>query len=111
MEEKISTERSVYQKELSSLTGRVDGLKIVVRQRASIELRIRQAQELWLACKALSLALSADTTKNGILPPIQTEFDAIKKVASINASVQGTCEENFSDNEDFVKTLLSSIPT
>ena len=111
MEEKISTEHSVHLKELSSLTGRVDGIKMVVRQRASIELRIRQAQELWLACKALSLALSSETTKTGILPPIQTELNAIEKVAARDVPIQSTCEENLLEKNDFVKTVLRSIPT
>ena len=110
MEETISSERSVHQKELSSLTGRVDGIKMVVRQRANIELKIRKAQDLWLACKALSLALSAETTTNGILPSIKPELDEIEKVARKALAVPGTAEENSLEKEDFVKTILNSIP-
>ena len=110
MEENISSERSAHQKELSSLTGRVDGMKIVVRQRASIELKIREAEELWLACKALNLALSAETTKNGILPPIQTEFEVLENVANKAVPIPGTSEQNSLEKDDFVKTVLNSIP-
>merc|ERR1712018_664872 len=48
LEENISMERSAHQKELSSLAGRVDGIKVVVGQRAELEAKISKAQELWL---------------------------------------------------------------
>merc|ERR1719394_1457148 len=82
LEERISGERSAHHKELSSLAGRVDGIKVVVGQRADLEAKVRQAQELWLASKALNLALSTDSSPNGILPPIQREVDVLRNVAN-----------------------------
>ena len=110
MEESISSERSTHQKELSSLTGRVDGIKIVVRQRGDLEIKIREAQELWLACKALSQALSTETPLSGILPSIQTEFNAIERIANRATSVNVRHEENSSEIKDFIKTVLNSVP-
>ena len=110
MEESISRERSTHQKELSSLTGRVDGIKIVVRQRGDLEIKIREAQELWLACKALSQALSTETPLSGILPSIQTEFNAIERIANRATFVNVRHEENSSEIKDFIKTVLNSVP-
>ena len=114
MEDKISSERSAHQKELSSLTGRIDGIKMVVRQRADLELRIHEAQELWLACKALSLALCGSTLPDGILPSIQTEFNAVEKAAnnvrSVAAEVSGVVSGVPLETNDFVPTVLNSIP-
>ena len=110
MEESISRERSTHQKELSSLTGRVDGIKVVVRQRGDLEIKIREAQELWLACKALSQALSTETPLSEILPSIQTEFNAIERIANRATSVNVRYEENSSEIKDFIKTVLNSVP-
>ena len=110
LEEEISSERSAHQKELSSITGRVEGIKVVVRRRAELELKIREAQELWLACKALSLALSTETPQNGILPPLKTEVEAIKKVANKTKTMPAGSEENAPELNEFVRTVLNSIP-
>ena len=109
MEESISRERSAHHKELSSLAGRVDGINVVIGQRAELESKIRKAQELWLASKALNLALSTDTSPDGILPPIQREVDVLRNVASKVKSVPGE-QKNSIEMVDFVKSVLDSIP-
>jgi len=109
LEENISRERSAHHKELSSLAGRVDGINVVIGQRAELESKIRKAQELWLASKALNLALSTDTSPDGILPPIQREVDVLRNVASKVKSVPGE-QKNSIEMVDFVKSVLDSIP-
>ena len=102
-------ERSAHQKELSSLAGRVDGIKVVVGQRADLETKVRQAQELWLASKAINLALSSDTT-NGVLPPIQHEVDVLKSIADKVKSIPGGNEEKSREMTEFVDSIIESIP-
>ena len=102
-------ERSAHQKELSSLAGRVDGIKVVVGQRADLETKVRQAQELWLASKAINLALSSDTT-NGVLPPIQHEVDVLKNIADKVKSIPGGKEEKSREMTEFVDSIIESIP-
>merc|ERR1712018_796416 len=109
LEENISMERSAHQKELSSLAGRVDGIKVVVGQRADLETKVRQAQELWLASKAINLALSSDTT-NGVLPPIQHEVDVLKNIADKVKSIPGGKEEKSREMSEFVDSIIESIP-
>ena len=109
LEESISRERSAHHKELSSLAGRVDGINVVIGQRAELESKIRKAQELWLASKALNLALSTDTSPDGILPPIQREVDVLRNVANKVKSVSGE-PKNSIEMVDFVKSVLDSIP-
>jgi len=109
LEENISMERSAHQKELSSLAGRVDGIKAVVGQRADLEAKVRQAQELWLASKAINLALSSDTT-NGVLPPIQHEVDVLKNIADKVKSIPGGKEEKSREMSEFVDSIIESIP-
>ena len=102
-------ERSAHQKELSSLAGRVDGIKAVVGQRADLEAKVRQAQELWLASKAINLALSSDTT-NGVLPPIQHEVDVLKNISDKVKSIPGGKEEKSREMSEFVDSIIESIP-
>merc|ERR1719322_611837 len=109
LEENISMERSAHQKELSSLAGRVDGIKAVVGQRADLEAKVRQAQELWLASKAINLALSSDTT-NGVLPPIQHEVDVLKNITDKVKSIPGGKEEKSREMSEFVDSIIESIP-
>merc|ERR1719322_657451 len=52
LEESISRERSAHHKELSSLAGRVDGINVVIGQRAELESKIRKAQE-WMVSMLL----------------------------------------------------------
>ena len=109
MEESISRERSTHQKELSSLAGRVDGINIVIGQRAELEAKIRKAQELWLASKALNLALSSETS-NGILPPIKQEVDVLKNIADKVRSIPGGNSEKSKEMSEFVNSIVDSIP-
>ena len=88
----------------------MEGIKVVVRQRADLEQKIREAQELWLACKALSLALSMETPSNGNLSPLKSEVDAIKQVANKAKSISGGNEGNASEMNEFVKVVINSIP-
>ena len=110
LEETISRERSAHQKEISSLAGRVDGINVVVEQRAEVDAKISKAQELWLASKALCLALSNDSSSDGILPPIRYEVDALKNIAHKVKSIPGGKEENSLEMGDFVNSVLDSIP-
>ena len=109
LEESISRERSTHQKELSSLAGRVDGINIVIGQRAELEAKIRKAQELWLASKALNLALSSETS-NGILPPIKQEVDVLKNIADKVRSIPGGNSEKSKEMSEFVNSIADSIP-
>lgn len=110
LEETISRERSAHQKEISSLAGRVDGINVVVGQRAEVEAKISKAQELWLASKALYLALSNDSSADGILPPIRYEVDALKDIANKVKSTPGGKEQNSLEMGDFVNSVIDSIP-
>ena len=108
LDEELSMERSAHQKELAAVSGRVEGIRTVVRQRAQLELKIREAQELWLACKALSLALSRESPPNGILPPLKTEVEAIKRVADKTRSISDGVSQ--SSAVEFVDSVLDSLP-
>ena len=108
LDEELSKERSAHQKELAAVSGRVEGIKTVARQRAQLELKIREAQELWLACKALSLALSRESPPHGILPPIKTEVEAIKSVADKTKSIADGVSQY--SGVEFVDSVLDSVP-
>ena len=110
MEINISTERSAHQNEFSSLAGRVDGIRLIIRQKAELESKIRTAQELWLACKALSLALSIETPQTEIRPPLRSEVNAIQNVANEVKLAPESNEISTLERNDFVDTILKSIP-
>ena len=110
MEINISTERSAHQNEFSSLAGRVDGIRLIIRQKAELESKIRTAQELWLACKALNLALSIETPQTGIRPPLRSEVNAIQNVANEVKLAPESNEISTLERNDFVDTILKSIP-
>jgi len=110
LEEQLSKERSAHLKELTALTGRVEGIKNVVRQRSQLESKIREAQELWLACKALTLALSIENPADGILPPLKKEVGVLKKVAEKTRSISGSSSGGTSPHGEFINAVLSSLP-
>lgn len=96
---RIIEDRKRFETELSGWTARLRGIEAAVQARADIELKAREAQELWLACVALNGVIRVGNegaaTWEEQLKPLEKEVDTVFFAAK---------------NNPFVCLVLESIP-
>ena len=93
--EKLLLARHEFDLKLRGALVRLNGVITAVQNRAEVEKRNSEAQELWLACQSLRTAITGVGDDRSRLYPIRTEVETIRQVA---------------DGNEVVGALLESLP-
>lgn len=94
---KLLLARHEFDLKLRGTLARLNGVITAVQNRADVDKRNNEAQELWLACQSLSTAITGVGDDRARLYPIRREAEAIRLVTEEN-EVVGAILESLSEH-------------